>query len=62
MGPEIPYSTAESWFSLLLTTSTIERVLSFFVLLRSMTKESKRAIRILRGLIEKTFCGRYDFQ
>ncbi|KAJ5520009.1 hypothetical protein N7463_000462 [Penicillium fimorum] len=31
MGPEISHSTAESWVSLLLTTSTMERIVSFFV-------------------------------
>ncbi|KAJ5334810.1 hypothetical protein N7452_007213 [Penicillium brevicompactum] len=31
MGPEIPHSSAESWISLLLTTSTMERLVSFFV-------------------------------
>ncbi|KUM57280.1 hypothetical protein ACN42_g9904 [Penicillium freii] len=39
MGPEIPHSTAESWFSLLLTTSTMERILSFFV---SIAKDDQR--------------------
>lgn len=31
MSPEIPHSTAESWFSLLLNTSTMERIVKFFV-------------------------------
>ncbi|CAG8023734.1 unnamed protein product [Penicillium salamii] len=31
MGPEISHSSAESWISLLLTTSTIERIVSFFL-------------------------------
>jgi isoleucyl-tRNA synthetase len=31
MSPEIPHSSAESWISLLLTTSTMERIVSFFV-------------------------------
>ncbi|CAI7616554.1 unnamed protein product [Penicillium glandicola] len=39
MGPEIPHSSAESWFSLLLTTSTMERIVSFFV---SVAKDSQR--------------------
>ncbi|CAG8189182.1 unnamed protein product [Penicillium nalgiovense] len=30
MGPEIPRSSAESWLSILLTTSTMERIVDFF--------------------------------
>jgi hypothetical protein len=43
MGPEIPHSSAESWISLLLTTSTMERIVSFFV---SVAKDdhSKRKV------------------
>lgn len=39
MGPEIPHSSAGSWLSILLTTSTMERILDFFV---SIAKDDQR--------------------
>lgn len=39
MEPEIAHSTTESWISLLLTTSTMERIVGFFV---SIAKDDQR--------------------
>ena len=55
MGPEIPHSTAESWFSLLLTTSTMERILSFFV---SIAQDDQRN---QKGEHDSTWSHRKEF-
>lgn len=39
MSPNFPYSTSESWVSLLLLTSTLERILEFFV---AVSKDNER--------------------
>lgn len=55
MGPEIPHSTAESWFSLLLTTSTMERILEFFI---SISKDDQRK---QKGEHDSTWSHRKEF-
>jgi uncharacterized protein (UPF0248 family) len=55
MGPEISHSSAESWVSLLLTTSTMERIVSFFV---SIAKDDQR---IQRGEHDFTWSHRKEF-
>ncbi|KAJ5857026.1 hypothetical protein N7455_007920 [Penicillium solitum] len=55
MGPEIPHSTAESWFSLLLTTSTMERILDFFI---SISKDDQRK---QKGEHDSTWSHRKEF-
>ncbi|KAJ5306374.1 hypothetical protein N7508_005389 [Penicillium antarcticum] len=44
MSPEIPHATSESWVSLLLTTSTMERIVQFFV---SIAKDDQRKQKCL---------------
>ncbi|KAI3154200.1 hypothetical protein CBS147325_1292 [Penicillium roqueforti] len=55
MGPEIPHSSAKSWFSLLLTTSTMERIVSFFV---SIAKDNQRK---RKGEHDSTWSHRKEF-
>ncbi|KAJ5816290.1 hypothetical protein N7447_008523 [Penicillium robsamsonii] len=55
MGPEISHSTAESWVSLLLTTSTMERIVSFFV---SIAKDDQRN---QKGEHDSTWSHRKEF-
>ncbi|KAJ5970552.1 uncharacterized protein N7479_000470 [Penicillium vulpinum] len=55
MGPEIPHSTAESWISLLLTTSTMERIVSFFV---SIAKDDQKK---QKGKHDSTWSHRKEF-
>ncbi|KAG0153993.1 hypothetical protein PDIDSM_1372 [Penicillium digitatum] len=55
MGPEIAHSTTESWISLLLTTSTMERIVSFFV---SIAKDDQRK---QNGEHDSTWSHRKEF-
>ncbi|KAJ5154662.1 uncharacterized protein N7500_010101 [Penicillium coprophilum] len=55
MGPEISHSTAESWVSLLLTTSTMERIVKFFV---SIAKDDQRK---QKGEHDSTWSHRKEF-
>lgn len=55
MGPEIPRSSAKSWLSILLTTSTMERIVDFFV---SIAKDNQRKEK---GEHESTWSHRKEF-
>jgi len=44
MSPEIPNYSAESWISLLLTTSTMERIVSFFVSIAEDDHNKRKSI------------------
>ncbi|CAG7915708.1 unnamed protein product [Penicillium olsonii] len=55
MGPEIPHSSAESWISLLLTTSTMERIVNFFL---AVAKDDHRK---QNGSHDSTWSHRKEF-